>query len=1778
MAKIIFKGVPDFTEVRAEIAKLKQEVASVSSTKVNLNGTAQGLNGAANAAGKLAGNLQKVSTTFDANGQATRQVRDFSARLGETTRVVATLNKETGDLAVTQQTVTRNYQQQAQAAEKAAAAELKATRQANAYLQQQSRAAQNTPYNPTSIQRQIEGMVGIGNAAKSAVDSAGAFERAWSNIQTKYGQSQGLFSGNAESAKEYIKTLDGLQNAQVKATGIVQGSAGTFQTFQASVKNADGTAQNFKIAINQATGEVHRLNEGVAESTEKNGLLGDSFTNVYLKMLQWQVMGTIVSKTIGAFKDAISTMKAVDDEMVTVRKVTGFTAEQMEKLRDRAYETASAYGEAADEYLNSVAAFARAGYGEQADALAELATKTKLVGDTSAETAQQFLLSVDAAYQYKGNIDALTKVLDGANEIDNKYATSIEKLAEGLGTVAPVAAQAHVGVDELTAAIGTITAVTQRSGSEAARAFRALVLNIVGDTKTEIDEGVTWTTGEIAGLKDVIRQYAPAAYEAAKATGEVIDPMEAIGGLAQSMKDGLLTEQKLMEMVSDIGGKLRTSQLLALIQNWDMYQSMLKDYANAVGSADKEISNAMDSWTRKTNILKNEWTEFIQSMVSTDAVKGGLDVLIGAVEVLNTDLGHAVVTAGAVSLGLIGIQAAAKGTEAAFTKLSAAGIAMNPWIVAIGLAAGAFSLVWEATEDSRKSLDALNTEIESNSTKLEENKKRLDEINATNWADLTPEILSERDALETENAELERQIQKYKDLAEVKGSHVNNNGTISVLGYQAKASGTVSEASRTEGTAGADTGLRTWTQSAATAKEAIDAATASLENAYQVMDGTIAATTKRTQVTLEGADAYNYLKSAANDLITTLDTEHALTADEVLTYNDLIKVMPQYINYLEENGEQTGELKQLLDLLTAAYSNAAEAAKETADATASAGDKAGTAAGKYGSLAEMVDEVSARYNVLKTAQDETNQTGVVSANTLSTMLTKYPELMGYLEQTKDGYKLTKGALEDYIEAQETECRVALADAKSAAESVITQEVQKALGYDMTTEAIYEQIKAMQALAGTAGHDQLSGYRRTLRMKGVPESQIDALFGGVSDFDAMKKMEERLAALGNIKVGSVSTSKSSASKSSTGKSEKDAELERLKDIVSLRKSELSLMQERGDSTADQIDKMRQIQAALHAQAEYMRRIGASQADINALSTEHWKITKQIKELQEDLWDELEDAVNKKLEEAEEARDKQTAAIDKQIAALKDAKEAEDEALKLEQLKAAVLEKQNALLEAQKERTVRVFNAATGQWEWEANASSVKSAQDAYEKAKEDLAEYERQLALQREIDELEAKKTLIEETYNTLKAEWKRITDSLQEPTRTIDDILSDIARNGTPKMRQQVEEVNNLLGKLNQYIAGTVNGGQLPGQPGEVPSVNGATGATGGYHFDYTKNPGGGWTQTEMNEGFIPAGSSGWKLADGSDANLNFKDTRVYGKGEKGQYTGPDTSRDEKLAGQTVEKNGYVITYDKYGYAVSATNVHQGAARADLSGKYDKVDADGNKMYYTGFDKNVDYNLAIKQAKEAGAGEGLIKQLETERQNKINAMYGGVDPDKGGSSSGGGSSSSKSNSSGSSGKGYDSNVDYSLAIKNAEKNGASQSTIDKLKSERQNKINDKYGGKDPYKKYDSGGILRGLGGIKATSQDEIVIPPLLAERMLEPSADSTFQKRMSELGWLYGAVERGGTMPGKTVMSRTSYDHYGDSYSVNGVQIGAEAANRLTVAQVMQALNHGAGNLGLYKH
>lgn len=465
----------------------------------------------------------------------------------------------------------------------------------------------------------------------------------------------------AKVLDDFIKATPKVVAAQAKMTDAQSKQAVAHEkTRQAAAKlNLEVEKQN-TVQIKAASSvkkSSDSLNEGAKAHGEYAKKTKESVTQSNILIGVLRSLGHIlVHEVRAAFNSALTEMKAVDTELITIQKVTNESAEGMKRYADDAYEVAARLGAGASEYLNAVAEFAKAGYADKSKELGELAITTAKVGDTTQSMANQFLLSVDAAYKYEGSIEKLTAVLDGANEIGNRFPTSVEKIAEGLGKVSPIAAQAHVGIDELTAAIGTITAVTQRSGAEASTALRALYLNIIGDTKTEIEDGAKWTAGEIEGLRDLLRKYAGDLVKAADETGKVINPMEAVRALYMAMREGVLTEQELMEQVSDIGGKLRSSQLLALIQNYDKYEKMLETYRDSAGSAAEEYAIYLDSWEAKTKQLSATWTDFVQRQLGTDKIKSLLDLLIDIVDNLDSivpivvSLGAAVVALNLPSL------------------------------------------------------------------------------------------------------------------------------------------------------------------------------------------------------------------------------------------------------------------------------------------------------------------------------------------------------------------------------------------------------------------------------------------------------------------------------------------------------------------------------------------------------------------------------------------------------------------------------------------------------------------------------------------------------------------------------------------------------------------------------------------------------------------------------------------------------------------------------------------------------------------------------------------------------------------------------------------------------------------------------------------------------------------------------------------------------------------------------------------------------------------------
>lgn len=1196
---------------------------------------------------------------------------------------------------------------------------------------------------------------------------------------------------------------------------------------------------------------------------------GDTFTSLYAKIAKWGIMTSVVYGPIKAFREALNTLKAVDDEMVTIRKVTGATTAELNKIEKQAYDTASAYGVAADEYLQFVSGFSRAGYGEQASALAELATKTQIVGDTNAETAQQFLLSVDAAYKYQGSIQQLTKVLDGANELDNRYATSISKIAEGLGKVAPIAAQAHVGVDELTAAIGTITAVTQRSGTEASTALRALILNIIGDTKTEIDEGVTWTTGEIAGLRDVIKIYAKDAYEAAKATGEVIDPMKAIGGLAQSMKDGLLTEQKLMEMVSDIGGKLRTSQLLALIQNWDMYQSMLSDFADAAGSADKEVENALDSWTRKTEILHNKWTQFVSNLIETDTIKGALDVVIGLVEFLDSDLGHLTVTIAGVTAAVIALSAAkeklskneaVKGIGKIFSDIKNLGSAMGgseeaakglgklgTAILNLGLSVGQLGLIAagiaglvvvvkslaDANDKANRSMSDFDTEIGETNEQLKANKERLDEINSTPWNERSVEIIKEKNALEAENKALQEQVELLQKQKLEKAQ--NSTGEGFQFGF-------------TNGSEAYETIL-----------DYLDKYTEQIERTGQVEESQQLAFEKTTEAAARQVEMLQYLK----------DSGETLTSQE----EDLI----------------------------AAYERLGSVIPGTTDATA-----------------EYVS--------------------------------------GLVEEARQA-QLTGAAMWGSV-------------------------IASIIDFNNTNLDVSQKISALQMLAEEAQMSAtwIAACLSTDAMQNWVDMEMNA---GKTNEEAVASYFKHFGNKIKSALGTATPSWQSNNYTPSGNTSKTKQTE----LDNARKK-------------------------------------AAQATIDAIKRQ---------------------------------RDAETDAIDEQIEALKKQNEETERGEKLEELKLDILKRQDALLNARNERTVRQYNAATGQWEWVADAQKVKDAEDALEDAKKDLRDYERDTERELAIEELEARKKAIEATYQLKIDTWQKLIDELNGDVETEAALLAASLGDWETYYQEMLKVYQKLLDATQDYedkkqeIQNSSNTG------GDTTGGNGGGGDNGGNADNVNKI-------IEANR----------KKENDALANL-----------------------DKDLASLTPAQRSV----------------------------YNMWMSRGTGSYY-----------AIEQAKKApkgdtGSSSGGSAKKTTDTNSPAytpGGTFGGYKP----TTSGSGSSGTTSN-----------------------KNTGSRSSVKKPSPG---------GGVNKVARYDSGGVLHGLGGIKATVDDEMVLPPDVTRKLLTPSADSRAVEAIAGMRMaLNDRTAYGKSLAGVTNNSTDSHDV---AYYVNGVSIGADAANSMTIAQVVRDL------------
>ena len=406
--------------------------------------------------------------------------------------------------------------------------------------------------------------------------------------------------------------------------------------------------------------------------------------------------------------------------------------------------------------VEAATTFRKSGFNDQdAATLAKVAAQYQNVADTavSAEDAASSIVSQIRAFGE--DADFATHVIDAYNEVANNFSVGTNDLSKAMEIAS--AGMATYG-NEFEQIIGLVTAGTE----------------IMQGRSAQVARGLSTIASRIVKNQDALKAYG---IQVEEANGNLKSTYNVLAELKPKWDS--MSEAERVALGDAIAGTNQYKVLAAVMQNFEHATDATTTALNSSGSAIKENAAYMESLEAKTTALKATFQDLANNVIDDELVGAVLDLTNGALSMLNNELGATVIQVGLVSGTMFGALTILKQFLEKLQLTSAAAALTSPHIAAIAVAIGAVVAIagawYKATEDNRKSIDELNGDIETNTSKLSENKERLAEINGMAWNDKTPEILAEKDALEKENAELEAQIEKYQQLKTEKAQAILDN-------------------------------------------------------------------------------------------------------------------------------------------------------------------------------------------------------------------------------------------------------------------------------------------------------------------------------------------------------------------------------------------------------------------------------------------------------------------------------------------------------------------------------------------------------------------------------------------------------------------------------------------------------------------------------------------------------------------------------------------------------------------------------------------------------------------------------------------------------------------------------------------------------------------------------------------------------------------------------------------------------------------------------------------
>lgn len=367
------------------------------------------------------------------------------------------------------------------------------------------------------------------------------------------------------------------------------------------------------------------LKDGQHGATKANENWLSSYTKTVKIALRstvlWGLATTAIYGTKRAVEELTVTLKEIDAEMVSLQKVMNPLITDFQEMKNIASNLGVEYARSMTDVLKASVEWGRQGR-EQIEVLK--LTEASLLASNVAEieTAESVKYLTSAILQFKLNAEDSVSIIDKWNEVSNNFATQATDLAESIKETGASAYNAGISMNELIGYTTALTASTAKSGNRIGNTLKTVFSRMRGSGQ-EGQEALSQVESQLNNINIALRT----------SEDTFRDTSDVLHDLAMQWEN--LSNVQQSNIAFALGGRRRYSDVISLMENWDIAIQATTTSISSMNSAIEENDTYMDSIQAKFQQVKSSLDKLASSigdMGFEDFLKNMADSVIKVID------------------------------------------------------------------------------------------------------------------------------------------------------------------------------------------------------------------------------------------------------------------------------------------------------------------------------------------------------------------------------------------------------------------------------------------------------------------------------------------------------------------------------------------------------------------------------------------------------------------------------------------------------------------------------------------------------------------------------------------------------------------------------------------------------------------------------------------------------------------------------------------------------------------------------------------------------------------------------------------------------------------------------------------------------------------------------------------------------------------------------------------------------------------------------------------